>query len=204
LGAPMRVDRVGKPWGSAAKAQCPRGFVARPAPSPDGGHWPMSDDDRPSRQRGLLRGQPERPGGGRERSLANLQRGRTTHGAFNAAMVAPLEEEHQQRLRAEFPGAAQTPGGDDLINSCARRLAMLDRYSAFVSDSGPLRAHGGRAEVQPAAREARVLLDAHERSIERLMALEREHGGAGGQTLAQVEAELIAAGDGQDGDEEDQ
>jgi hypothetical protein len=104
------------------------------------------------------------------------------HGAYSAARRAPLEAQHRDRLRAEFP---QAP--DDLINAAARRCAMLDLFSAWVADNGPVR---GRGDVAPAARETRLLLLDHERAFTALGELDRAGRGAGHQTLADIEAEL--------------
>jgi hypothetical protein len=134
-----------------------------------------------------------------ERQKRHLRQGNRTHGAYARAMTRPLEDEHRERLRAEFPGAAATPGGDDLINTASCRLAMLERFVGFVEDAGPLRSAAGRAEVQPAAREARVLLDAHERAISALAALEREQGASSAMTAAQ-RALLKGRGELVDGD----
>ena len=134
-----------------------------------------------------------------ERQKRHLRQGNRTHGAYARAMTRPLEDEHRERLRAEFPGAAATPGGDDLINAASCRLAMLERFVGFVEDAGPLRSAAGRAEVQPAAREARVLLDAHERAITALAALDREQGASSAMTAAQ-RALLKGRGELVDGD----
>lgn len=154
-----------------------------------------SDPEQAAIQKGnLLRGPSTDPDAA-ARSRANLRRGRESHGAYQAKLREPIEAQHQVRLRAEFPNAAATPGGDDLVNSAARRLAMLDLFSAWIQDAGPIFGRSGRAEalVSAPAREARVLLDGHERAIERLMALERVHKAtAGVPTLEQIRAEYAA------------
>jgi hypothetical protein len=119
----------------------------------------------------------------RQRQLANLRQGGATHMAYVEAVRAPLEAQHRDRLQGTFPGASATPAGDDLINASAKRLALLDRFSAFLDDKGPITARKGKADVEPAARELRLLLDAHERAVVQLAELEREHG-AGGRTAA--------------------
>jgi hypothetical protein len=104
------------------------------------------------------------------------------HGAYSAARREPLEAQHRDRLRLEFPSAP-----DDLINSAARRCAMLDLFSSWVADHGPVR---GRGDVAPAAREMRLLLIDHERAYAALGEREADGGAGRRQTLAEVEAEL--------------
>ena len=53
----------------------------------------------------------------------------TKHGAYSEARRAPLEQQHRERLRAEFPSAR-----DDLINSAAKRAAMIDLFSGWCED----------------------------------------------------------------------
>jgi hypothetical protein len=88
-----------------------------------------------------------------------------THGAYSEARRRPLEDLHRERLRAEFPNAVASPGGDDLVNAAARRLAMADLLSAWIDDAGPISARGGAAEVSAPTRELRSLMDAHERAV---------------------------------------
>jgi hypothetical protein len=134
-----------------------------------------------------LRGQPgqtpadDRPGNGQRPGSANLippagpgNDRAVTHGAYSEARRAPLEDLHRERLRAEFPNALASPGGDDLVNLAARRLAAADLLSAWIDDAGPIFARGGAAEVSAPAKELRVLMDGHERAILALRELEVE------------------------------
>jgi hypothetical protein len=112
------------------------------------------------------------PGNGQHPGSANLmapaERGNdraVTHGAYSEARRAPLEDLHRDRLRAEFPNALASPGGDDLVNLAARRLAAADLLAAWIDDAGPIFPRGGAAEVSAPAKELRVLMDGHERAI---------------------------------------
>jgi hypothetical protein len=102
------------------------------------------------------------PGPGNDRAV--------THGAYSEARRRPLEDEHRERLRAEFPEAR-----DDLINAAARRCAMIDLFSAWIAEHGPVR---GRGDVVAAARELRMLLTDHERALAALDALRQPAPGA--------------------------
>jgi hypothetical protein len=139
---------------------------------------------RPPGQQGLRIGHEGKSPEARARSEANLRpdAGRKHH-AYVDSVRAPLEAEHRTRLQATFPAACATPEGDDLVNASAKRCALVDRFSAFLEDRGPIVARKGQAQVEPAARELRLLLDAHERAVVQLAALEREHG-AGGRDAA--------------------
>jgi hypothetical protein len=127
---------------------------------------------------------------GRERSNQNLRPGRTRHGAYSEAMTRPLEDEHRAQKREQYPSAAATPVGNDLINGIAERRALEDRFAAFLADVGPIHLHRGRAEVQAAARELRLLIDADERAILQLAEIDRQAGGgAGVPSLEQIRDE---------------
>jgi hypothetical protein len=105
-----------------------------------------------------------------------------THGAYSAARRAPLEDEHRERLRRLYPAEA-----DDLVNLQAKRCALVDLYSSWLSEHGPVR---GRGDVTPAGRELRLLLDSAERAGAAMEARSAVRAvGAGVQTLADIAAE---------------
>jgi hypothetical protein len=106
------------------------------------------------------------------------------HGAYSQARRAPLEVQHRERLRGEFPSAP-----DDVVNVMARRLAMGDLYAAWLADHGPVR---GRGDVAPAARELRLLLSDHERAYAALGEFEGNASARPRDTLASIEAEHAA------------
>lgn len=124
------------------------------------------------------------------RRRRGLRQGNETHGAYNQARRAPLEADHRQRLAAEFSAALQQPGGQDLLNSCAKRAAMLDLMAAWLADRGTITSKG---DVAPPARELRHLLDAHERAITALAALERERGNGGMDLDGYLRAKALEA-----------
>jgi len=121
-----------------------------------------------------------------KRREANLRPGRQSHGAYVAAMTAPLEAEHQARLRDRYPTAAATAAGNDLIIDISCRRALRDRFAAFIDDAGPLTLRGGKAEVQAAARELRLLLDSDERAALQLAQLEDDMGATSIASAAQI------------------
>jgi hypothetical protein len=127
-----------------------------------------------AQQANLIKGQSDDPAIA-ARQKRGLQPGRTTHGAYSRALREPVERQHRERLALEFPGAITAAGGQDLLNSTAKRAAMLDLMSAWLADNGPVT---GRGDVAAPARELRHLLDAHERAIVQLQGLERAHGSA--------------------------
>jgi hypothetical protein len=120
----------------------------------------------------LLRGPSPDPEAA-ARSKANLKRGQLEHGAYAESRRRPIEDEHRERLAAEFPRAIQMPGGNDLVNSAARRLAMADLMAAWISDVGPIYRRGNSAEVTSPARELRTLIDGHEKAVLALAEMER-------------------------------
>jgi hypothetical protein len=126
------------------------------------------------------------------------------HGGYSELRRAPLEDEHRARLAAEFPHALAMPGGNDLLNAAARRLAIADLIMAWVQEAGPIFARGGAAEVSAPTRELRSLLDAHERSVLALAELEAkaigENGGSGLARLRQRGAEIINMREASDGE----
>jgi len=86
-----------------------------------------------------------------------------THGAYSAARRAPLEQHHRERLRRTYPIAS-----DDLVNSAAKRAAMIDLFSAWIEDAGVVHAQRGLPTVSAPAIELRRLLNDHEAAMERL------------------------------------
>jgi hypothetical protein len=105
-----------------------------------------------------------------------------SHGGYSAARRAPLEDEHRERLRQLYPAEA-----DDLVNLQAKRCALVDLYSSWLLEHGPVR---GKGDVAPAARELRLLLDSAERAGAAMEARSAARAvGAGVQTLADIAAE---------------
>jgi hypothetical protein len=105
------------------------------------------------------------------------------HGAYSSARREPLERRHLEALRRAYPGAS-----DALLNASAKRLSMIDLFSAWISDAGAVHPVRGQPVVSDPARELRRLLNDHEHAIERLEASEAS--GAGRRlTLADIEAE---------------
>ncbi len=154
-----------------------------------------SDPERRAAQlANLVKGQSSDPAVA-ARQRRGLSPGRQVHGAYAAARRQPLEDEHRTRLAAQFPGAIDTPAGQDLVNAAAKRAAMLDLFGAWLSDNGPIVMRGRTVEVTAPARELRHLLDAHERAVFQLAALEREHGHGGVPSLEDYLAQrALAAG----------
>jgi hypothetical protein len=117
----------------------------------------------------------EPAGPGNDRSLR--------HGAYSSARREPLERRHLEALRLAYPTAS-----DALLNASAKRLSMIDLFSAWISDAGAVHPVRGQPVVSDPARELRRLLNDHEHAIERLEASEAS--GAGRHlTLADIETE---------------
>jgi hypothetical protein len=140
-----------------------------------------SDPERRAAQLANLRRGPSTDPAERADQLSGL-RPRETHGAYTAARRQPLEDEHRARLALEFPTALTAPGGNDLLNTAAKRAAMVDLLSAWLTDWGPI-SSTKRHEVSSATKTLARLLDSHERAIRELAALEREHGRGGAPSL---------------------
>lgn len=157
-----------------------------------------SDPVAAGRQRAnLLRGASPNPDG-RARQLANLQRGREgLHRAYSPKHLAPLQEKHDAELAQDYPNLDRR-----------RRALLADRLARVELASAWTREHG----ITPMTRgkrhaEAYPIVDRLERWASRaedMLAVaqqgEREAGANHGQTLAQYEAELLAAGELEDGD----
>jgi hypothetical protein len=126
-----------------------------------------------------------------------------THGAYSAARREPLEQQHREALRLAYPTAS-----DALLNASAKRLSMIDLFSAWISDAGAVHPVRGQPVVSDPARELRRLLNDHEHAIERLEASEATGGAGRRVTLADIEAEPdgdedLQAGDGHESEAND-
>ena len=128
----------------------------------------VSVDGRQRSQANLIKGVSDDPSAA-ERQRANLKRGNEQHGAYGSARRQDLEQEHREQLRQAYPDAP-----DGWINAAATRSAMVTLLAAWIDDVGPIYRRGDAAEVSAPARELRLLLDAHERAIERLEVFQRE------------------------------
>jgi hypothetical protein len=84
----------------------------------------------------------------------------TKHGAYSSARRQPLEDQHREALRRVYPTAS-----DALLNASAKRLSMIELFSAWLEDSGVVIPSKGEPKVQDAARELRLLLRDHEQAI---------------------------------------
>jgi hypothetical protein len=164
-------------------------------------------DDRPARQRGLLRGQPERPGGGRERALANLRPdARSTHGAHAGARLAELRERHDVELARDYPAM-----DDRRRKLAADRLARIEVASAWLDAHGLTRSSAARGSSAGDLYPIVSHLERWSSRAEDLLAAaeqeQREHAGSAGvPTLEQIRLEYqrgergaLAAGE--DGDD---
>jgi hypothetical protein len=111
-------------------------------------------------------GKPPHPGSANLMPPAGVGNDRAVrHGSYSQARREPLERMHLERLRLAYPAAP-----NDLVNTCAKRCAMIDLFSAWLEDSGVVIPSKGVPVVQDAARELRRLTDAHDAAIERLEA----------------------------------
>jgi hypothetical protein len=159
-------------------------------------------------------GEPASAAGGQHPGSENLQPAgagnerAVTHGGYSELRRRPLEDEHRARLAAEFPNALASPGGNDLVNLAARRLAIADLMAAWVlGEQGPIFARGREVQVSAPTRELRVLMDGHERAVLALAELEVKASGAGASPRAALDAhlaEIVAADDDNGGDVDDE
>jgi hypothetical protein len=147
-----------------------RGGLPGPLTTGDGPAHAVSGQNHPGAENLI-----EPAGPGNDRSLR--------HGAYSSARREPLERRHLEALRLAYPTAS-----DALLNASAKRLSMIDLFSAWISDAGAVHPVRGQPVVSDPARELRRLLNDHEHAIERLEASEAS--GAGRRlTLADIEAE---------------
>jgi hypothetical protein len=141
--------------------------------------------DRQDKYPALHRGHAGKSADSRARSLAGLKRGNVVHGAKSATLTAPIAKRERRRLRQQFPSAAKTSEGAELVRASASRLALIERYLGHVSDE-----KAGPESVAAAARETRLLLAQHERAVKRLAELDRQAGTVSSSaTLEAIQAE---------------
>lgn len=110
------------------------------------------------------------------------------HGAYSAAVRAPLEDEHREQLRQTYPNAP-----DGYVNAAATRLSMIDLFGAWLRDRGAVHEVRGLPVVSDPARELRRLLVDHEAAIARLEQIEHEAGPSPQDKLDVVVREIVAA-----------
>jgi hypothetical protein len=121
---------------------------------------------------GTVNGAAETEHRGSANLMAPAERGNdraASHGAYSQKRREPLEAMHRERLRLAYPNAA-----DDLVNSAAKRAAMIDLFSAWIEDVGAIHPNRGLPLVSDPARELRRLLNDHEGAIRELLAPEAE------------------------------
>jgi hypothetical protein len=107
----------------------------------------------------------------RSRQLANLSRtAARTHGAYSAAVVDPLAEQHRQRLAAQLPNADPT-----LLAVQSRRAAQMELLQAWLGTNGLLR-RSPKGSVFGAAEFHERLASAFERTHIVMLALEQATG----------------------------
>ena len=116
----------------------------------------------------------------------------STHGAYSQKRREPLEAMHRGRLRLAYPSAA-----DDLVNSAAKRAAMIDLFSAWIEDDGAIHRNRGLPIVSDPARELRRLLTDHEAAIRALGEAEVEAARVDPQAALSAYVASVSEGDGE-------
>jgi hypothetical protein len=125
----------------------------------------------------------------RANQLANLKSTNAVkHGANSEALVRPMAERYSVELREQFPDE-----GDWWIKLMGRRLAKIERRAVYCE--GRREVHQRRGTVIPAAKDEEDLTRAFLADLDRAEQRKREAGRTSGPTLADVEQELLAAGD---------
>jgi hypothetical protein len=128
----------------------------------------------------------------RKRQLANLKpNAHSTHGVYDLRRTAPLAEQHTIALREAFPLA-----DDRLIAAQAQRAAAVDLAWAWICEHGLVRTKAG--DPFGVVKLWRMLLNDSDAAHRALDQQHREASSNGGQSLADIEAEL--AGDDEDGE----
>jgi len=134
----------------------------------------------------------------RKRQLQNLNsRAHESHGVYSIERTRPLAERHTIELRRTFPAA-----DDRLIAAQAQRAAAIDLAWAWLCEHGLVRTAKG--DPFPIAQLWRRLLNDSDQAHRALEQQQREAATDHGQTLADIEAEILARrelGSGGDGDD---
>jgi hypothetical protein len=125
----------------------------------------------------------------RARQLANLKdTAAVTHGGNSEALIRPLAEMYLAELAEEFPSASER-----VLKVQARRLAKLERLGVYLDAKGEIR-HHRRGEVYPASALEEKISAAYLAEHVRLELQQRAAATNGVEPLAQVVAEIEAAG----------
>jgi hypothetical protein len=91
------------------------------------------------------------------------------HGAQTESIIGPLAERYFAELVEEFPGASER-----VLKIQSRRLAKLDRLSAYLEKHGEIR-HQRRGEVFPASTLEEQITNGFLQTQERLERQQRAH-----------------------------